>query len=167
MGTLDQNQIENIFQELRDNISPEHCKALIGLDNLKPSHYEFGSLDWRYRLGGYAEALCACNILSNCIYESAVAKLFSQHSGGKAARSGRKFKYSVDIKTEQNMLFTFDVPAMNPLDAYVQLTKRIAYKTIPDIVSVLVYAGLHFERSHDALPLKSFEKSELIFVSPG
>lgn len=31
MRTLEQNQIENIFQELRDNISPEHGKAIIGL----------------------------------------------------------------------------------------------------------------------------------------
>lgn len=78
MRTLDQNKIESIFQELRDNISPDHRKALIGLDNVKPSHHEFEGLEWRCRLGGYTEALCACNILSNSVYESTVAKIFGQ-----------------------------------------------------------------------------------------
>ena len=165
MRTLDQNQIENIFQELRDNISPEHGKAIIGVDNVKPSHHEFESLEWRYRLGGYTEALCACDILSNSVYESAIAEIFGQRPRDGADRPGRKHKYSVDIKTEQNKQFTFDVPSMNPLDAYFQLTKRIAYKTIPGIVSVLVYAGFHTDRKPDSSPLRSFEKDELVFVS--
>lgn len=165
MQPLNQNQIEKIFQELRDNISQDHVKALNGLENVKPSHHDYEGLEWRYRLAGYTEGLCAGNMLSISVYESVIADLFGQRQKAQADRPGRKHKYSVDITTEQHKQFTFDVPSMNPLDAYFQLTKRIAYKTIPGIVSVLVYAGFQTERQPDSSPLRAFDKEELVFVS--
>lgn len=165
MKTLCAKQIEHIFQELRENISPINNKALVGLENATPSQHEYEGLEWRYRLGGYTEGLCAGDILSINVYENIVAELFGQHSGNQSERPGRKYKYSVDITTEQKKTFTFDVPSMNPLDAYVQLTKRIAYKTIPGIDSVLVYAGLQSERKQNSKPLRTFENDELVFVT--
>lgn len=55
--------------------------------------------------------------------------------------------------------------SMNPIDAYVQLTKRIAYKAIPDIEAVLVYAGLKLDRNNNSSPVLSFAKDELIIVT--
>lgn len=165
MRTLDQEQIESIFQELKENIAPAYNKALVGLENAMPSQHENDGLEWRYRLGGYTEGLCASDILSISVYENVIAKLFGPRPKDELERPGRKYKYSVDIKTEQESTFTFDVPSMNPFDAYVQLTKRIAYKTIPGIVSVLVFAGLQSERQPSAKPLRTFEHDELIFVS--
>lgn len=165
MKTLSAKQIEQIFQELKENISPIHSKALVGLENATPSQHEYDGLEWRYRLGGYIEGLCAVDILSVSVYENIIAELFGQRSRDQGERPGRKYKYSVDITTEQNTKFTFDVPSMNPIDAYVQLTKRIAYKTIPGIESVLVYAGLQSERQPASKPLITFENDELVFVT--
>lgn len=165
MNPLNQNQIEKIFEELRDNISQDHVKAINGLENIKPSHHEYEGLEWRYRLGGYTEGLCAGNMLSTSVYESAIADLFGERQKDHINRPGRSRKYSVDITTEQNKRFTFDVASINPLDAYFQLTKRIAYKTIPGIVSVLVYAGFITERQPGSSPLRTFEKEDLVFVS--
>jgi len=71
----------------------------------------------------------------------------------------------VDIITEKDKIFSFDVMSMNPIDAYVQLTKRIAYKAIPDIEAVLVYAGLKLDRNNNSSPVLSFAKDELIIVT--
>jgi hypothetical protein len=71
----------------------------------------------------------------------------------------------VDIITQKDKIFSFDVMSMNPVDAYVQLTKRIAYKAIPDIEAVLVYAGLKLDRNNNSSPVLSFAKDELIIVT--
>lgn len=55
--------------------------------------------------------------------------------------------------------------SMNPLDAYVKLTKRIAYKAIPGIEAVLIYAGLKLERNESSSPLQTFTKDELVYVT--
>ena len=165
MKTLSEKQIEHIFQELSENISPVHRKALVGLEKLTPARHKHQGLEWRYRLGGYIEGLCAGEVLSVSGYENIIERLFSQRIKDKDVRSGREYKYSVDITTEQNKIFTFDVPSMNPVDAYVQLTKRIAYKTIPGIKSVLVYSGFQSERQPGSKPLRTFENDELVYVT--
>ena len=55
--------------------------------------------------------------------------------------------------------------SMNPIDAYVQLTKRIAYKAIPGMEAVLVYTGLTLDRAVTSGPLQVFAKDELIYVT--
>lgn len=165
MQTLNQNQIDDVFQKLKNNISSDHHKAILSLDDIRPPMHEIAGLEWRYRLSGYAEGLCAADILDSEIYEKIVSVLFGPRPKEQNNRPGRKYEYSVDIKTERNKVFSFDVPSINPFDAYVQLTKRIAYKTIPGIISVLVYAGFQSERLPTSTPLKSFSQDEFIYVS--
>ncbi len=56
-------------------------------------------------------------------------------------------------------------PSTNPLDAYVQLTKRTAYKSIPDIKKVDVYAGFLSGRLSGEKPVRTFSSDELVFVT--
>jgi hypothetical protein len=165
MQALTENQVTEFFREIKENIPLSAYQAHKGLDDIKPLRHEIDCLEWRYRLRGFTEGLSASNLLDISVVENLGAALFMFRSNNLDERPGRKYKYSVDIKTEQNKVFTFDVPAMNPVDAYVQLTKRIAYKAIPGITTVAVFAGLEATRLPSATPLKTFEKNELVFVS--
>ena len=88
MQTLNEKQIDNIFQELMENISQNNRKALVGLDNVKPSQHELERLEWRYRLGGYTEGLCAGDILDINVYENVVATLFGHRPKDQTDRPG-------------------------------------------------------------------------------
>jgi hypothetical protein len=165
MQTLTEKQVEELFQELKENIPKRENNVRAALENIKPSQHEVNCLEWRYRLSGFAEGLSASNILELSIYEDLIASLFSARSRDPEDRPGRKHRYSVDIITEQESVFTFDVSSMNPIDAYAQLTKRIAYKAIPGITNIAVYAGLESDRLPSATPIETFEKNELVFVS--
>lgn len=165
MQSLTENQVNEFFKEIKENIPHSANHVHKALDDIKPLHHEINCLEWRYRLRGFTEGLSVSNLLDISVAENLGEGLFMARSATQDERPGRKYKYSVDITTEQNKVFTFDVPSMNPIDAYVQLTKRIAYKAIPGIMSVAVYAGLEATRLPSAIPLKTFEKNELVFVS--
>lgn len=165
MQPLTESQVAEFFKEIKENIPHSANQAHKGLDDIKPLQHEINCLEWRYRLRGFAEGLSASNLLDISVVENLGEALFMARSANQDERPGRKYKYSVVITTEQNKIFTFDVPSMNPIDAYVQLTKRIAYKAIPGITSVAVYSGLEAARLPSAIPLKTFEKNELVFVS--
>lgn len=165
MQQLNSQQVADLFQLVRTNLPHDRQKAILGLSRVMPSQHEISSLEWRYRFGGYTEGLYAAEILNQDVKVSVSDSLFGASASNREERKGRDFKYSVDIITEQNKTYSFDVPSMNPLDAYVQLTKRIAYKTIPGIAAVDVYAGFSDERQANAEPLKQFDHDELIFVS--
>lgn len=165
MRTLDKKAIDTIFQDLSNNISPEYKKIIHSLDNIKPSRHESETQEWRYRLSGYIEALSSINILETGIYDKVIFTLFADQINNGTKRPGRVYKYSVEVLTDQNKIFNFDVPSMNPTDAYLQLTKRISYKSIPGIELVRVFSGVHSGRSVGAKPLKQFTKNELIYVT--
>jgi hypothetical protein len=53
---------------------------------------------------------------------------------------------------------------MNPMDAYVQLTKRFVYRTIPDIQRVEVFHEKTSDRADQQTAAKRFNKDDLVFV---
>lgn len=164
MIQIDKEKIDLLFSSLKHLIPQDAHKAILSLDNIHPNHNEREGLEWRYRLRGYTEGLCAADVIESSDYEKVLSALFGSDSKAHK-RPGREFKYSVDIHAEQERRFSFDVPSMNPVDAYVQLTKRIAYKSIPGIISVLVYSGFEAERQQDSKPIRTFTHDELVFVS--
>ncbi|MFT6916618.1 MAG: hypothetical protein ACJAWL_002959 [Motiliproteus sp.] len=121
------------------------------------------------RIEGYAFGLAASRsmddnyastILTDCL--KAVDELLKA-SPTPDDRPGRDRNYSVDVTTERGYCYPFDVPAMNPSDAYYQLSKRSGYKVLPDIYSVRIFEGLAKERTKRQEPKRSFEQSELVF----
>tara|TARA_R110002167_G_scaffold204404_9_gene408535 strand:+ start:15364 stop:15867 length:504 start_codon:yes stop_codon:yes gene_type:complete len=102
----------------------------------------------------------AGSILAECV--DAADELLRAKENQKD-RPGRDHKYSVDVTNQRGISFPFDVPAMNPSDAYFQLSKRTVYKSIPDIVHVSVFSGETEERLDGQLPEREFKKTELIF----
>ncbi len=165
MNRLSTQQVDDVFERLQNGLSNE--KAARHLVNVRPSdQYELESMTWRYRLRGFIEGLTVAELIASPVKEYVNRILFGyKGTTQEGARPGKKYKYSVDILTEQANIFEFNVPAMNPYDAYYQLTKRIAYKSIPGIELVKVYSGFNSVRLPDSQPLKVFAKDELIYVT--
>lgn len=143
---------------------PELSAVLI---EFTPSKEEFWTGAWRLRFEGVVSALRALNVIDNESLEPLMSlaglKPLSNQTGDK--RPGRDHSFSIDILTETGAEFSFNVAAMNPSDAYFQLTKRFAYKAIPDITAAEVYTGVQEGRAQEAEPVKTFESDELVFVS--
>lgn len=167
MHTITLKHVDEIFNEIVSAIPSEHHKIIDHLDNIKPkTSHQIESIEWRYILSGYIDCLYASEIIEKTTFNNAIEGLFCRQAANNAGkRPGRDHKYSVDIITEKNKIFSFDVMSMNPLDAYVKLTKRIAYKAIPGIEAVLIYAGLKLERNESSSPLQTFTKDELVYVT--
>jgi hypothetical protein len=165
MTQTTQQKIDDLFESIKARLEGSNSKALAYLKNMQPSHGEHERSEWRYRLSGYLEGLCTTNQIDDGFIEQLVAVLFSRAEPLQAERPGRAHAFSVDIATEQQRkVFSFDVPSMNPLDAYVQLNKRTAYKSIPDIETIKVYAGTKKDRKLGAAPLRIFQEEEFIFI---
>ena len=164
MTQTTQQKIDDVFESIKERLGGSNTKALAYLKNMQPSHGELERSEWRYRLSGYLEGLCTTDQIDNGFFEQLVSVLFSRSTPSIAERPGRAHAFSVDIATEQRKVFSFDVPSMNPLDAYVQLSKRTAYKSIPDIETIKVYAGTKKDRKLGAAPLRIFQEEEFIFI---
>lgn len=128
MTHLSEDRVKDLFRDIEGRIERRNPKPIRYLKNLNPSKDEIEGLEWRYRLSGYLEGLAVSDQIDNGFIEPLVATLFSRADVSDGDRPGRARPFSIDIVTEQRKTFSFDVPAMNPLDAYVQLTKRTAYK---------------------------------------
>ena len=165
MTYLTEDLVNDLFQDIEDRLRGGNQKPVGYLKNLYPSQGEIERLEWRYRLSGYLEGLSASGQIDSGFIEQLVAALFSRSAALEGARPGRSRPFSIDIVTEQRKVFSFDVPSINPLDAYVQLTKRTAYKAIPGIECIKVFAGLQMNRSSDAEPLRIFHSDELVFIA--
>lgn len=164
MRTLSIPQVNELFMHIQTHISPKFPKVSSHLSTLKPSKADVASIMWRHRLNGYLEALCLLGAIEQELHLYAREMLFSQTFDEILnRRPGCKNKYSLDVETEEEKNYTFDVPAMNPVDAYAQLAKRHTYKNIKNITSVQVYAGFQFERNEQSKVLKNFDSDELIF----
>lgn len=165
VNRLSTQQVDDIFERLQNGLSNE--KASRHLVNVRPSdQYELESMTWRYQLRGFVEGLFVAELIATPVKKYVNRILFgNKETTQEGARPGKKYKYSVDILTEQANIFEFNVPAMNPYDAYYQLTKRIAYKSIPGIEFVKVYSGFNSVRLSDSQPIKTFTKDELIYVT--
>ncbi|MFV9615245.1 MAG: hypothetical protein ACNYZG_04765 [Gammaproteobacteria bacterium] len=166
MYTITLEFVDQIFARISSNISSEHNKVIHYLEDIKPKgQHQIETIAWRYNLSGFVSCLSASDIIDEKTYTDTIETLFCKQASHNDKRPGRDFKYNVDIITEKDKIFSFDVMSMNPVDAYVQLTKRIAYKAIPGIEAVLVYAGLKVDRNNNSNPVQSFAKDELIFVT--
>lgn len=166
MRTLSMPQVNELFTHIQTHISPKFPKVSSHLKTLKPSKADVASIMWRHRLNGYLEALCLLGAIEQELHLYAREMLFSQTFDDiRNRRPGCKNKYSLDVETEEEKNYTFDVPAMNPVDAYAQLAKRHTYRNINNITSVQVYAGFQFERNEESKVLKNFDSNELIFSS--
>lgn len=164
MQNLTNSEIDRLFTSLKEKVLGDKEIVFKHLASIKPSYSEGEILSWRYRLAGYLEGLCACDMFSTEDLNHSIAQLFGKSHEERSIRPGRCTEYSIDIKTENSRVFSFDVPATNPFDAYFQLSKRVAYKSIPDIESVIVHSGFINDRD-EADPLRTFNKDELVFVS--
>lgn len=164
MQTLNKSDIEHIFKITQESIQSNHSKSIMYLQDMKPLSHETDNLNWRYRLDGFLHGMVANDAIDEKSKTIIVQKLLGIRPVNKKDRPGRSFQYSVDIFTEQGRKYSFDVPSQNPTDAYFQLTKRTAYKSIPDINLVEVFSGLKTDRGASSKPAKIFPKNDLIFV---
>lgn len=164
MRTLSMPQVNELFMHIQTHISPEFPKVSSHLSTLRPPKADVASIMWRHRLNGYLEALCLLGAIEQELHLYTREMLFSQTFDDiRNRRPGCKNKYSLDVETEEEKNYTFDVPAMNPVDAYAQLAKRHTYRNIKNITSVQVYLGFQFERNERSKVLKNFDNNELIF----
>lgn len=158
--------VDSELTRCADELSASYTEIGAALSGLKPSQEEFWTGVWRFKLDGFSKALVASAFvdhkLLNPITDLIVEKLAVPK--GKDKRPGRDYMFSVDVMTDSVQVFKFDVAAMNPSDAYFQLTKRFAYKAIPDITSANVFVGSQEGREVGARPVKSFDADELVFV---
>ena len=148
------------------DLNASHPEIGAALLDLKPSQEEFWTGVWRFKLDGFSKALLASGSvdhkLLNPVTDLIVEKLAAPK--GEDKRPGRDYMFSVDVMTDGSQVFKFDVAAMNPSDAYFQLTKRFAYKAIPDITSANIFVGSQEGREAGASPVKIFDAEELVFV---
>lgn len=164
MYPLTDEVIEAIFNSIVSSLKGQNKKAITVLNEIRPSQHEKDSLEWRLKLEGYIKGLQTTGTLSDEDHQIAYSALYPdrQIHDGENDRPGRDHKYTVLIVTTLDNNHSFDVAAMNPLDAYVQLTKRVAYKSIPDIVKVSVYEGFGIDATDAHVPVRQFDHSELI-----
>lgn len=165
MQTLDRDDIEQIFKLIENAIDSGHIKRITYLQDIKPAIHESNSLEWRYRLEGYLHAMEANDAIDKKCRSEISQKLIGISPVSKKRRPGRSFDYSIDIFADDGRKFSFNCPAENPTDAYFQVTKRVAYKSIPDINLVEVFQGQKTDRTPRAKPAKIFPKNDLIYVS--
>jgi len=162
---ITEQQANQLFLTLRQHIpNPSLHSALEAIRPVSPD-----TLEWRYELRGFIGALQASETLSHTPGEEALRILFGKPPE-MTERPGRKYTFSIDVFSTlpngETRRFEFDVAAMNAFDAYVQLTKRMTYRSISEIDYVAVYDGMQHERKAAQTPVKRFENDELIYVNP-
>lgn len=155
------NNTSLVISRLNDEIA-NHIKILSEratiLSLIDPSNPEHVS-----RIRGIIEGLFIGGIIPESTRNTLVRLTYGDSELGYQ-RLGRDRAYVVQITTEQGRSFDFEVAAINPSDAYFQLTKRSSYKSITDIMQAVVYEGTGLSTSYGD-PLKTFQKDELVFNS--
>lgn len=161
-----QEKINSLFIQLSKHLldipgSSEYLK------NIQPSHYDLDTSEWKLKLDGFASALQITGVISS-VQKAQVNEItgFAKEALSDGERPDRTNKYSIDIETIGADKYQFDVPATNPLDAYAQFTKRIAYRSIPDIIKVAVYTNFVQAREITQTAQRCFEKDDLIYANP-
>lgn len=164
---LNNQEVEDVFQLIRSNLDPSFQIPSKEILTLRPLDYSL--MDWRFELRGLAKGLALSGAIPPEIAKSVDERLFKPFSQ-KKKRPGRDYHYSVDVYSKgvdgKKVIFEFDVAAMNPTDAYVQLTKRLVFMSIPDVYAVKVYDNFVDDRLENQFPAKTFDKESLIFVKP-
>lgn len=161
--SLSQKQIDALFADIRESLGEGQANAIAALDRICAESYE--SIEWRYELRGLLRGFEAAGILDAATLQDALITVFAKPAVNER-RLGRERQFSLTASTGYGFSmadFEFDVAAMNPTDAYVQLSKRLAYKSLQDVRVVSVFEGLIEDRQPGAKAVKTFEDSELIF----
>lgn len=162
--SLTSSEVDNIFESIEIQVQDPALDIKSSMEEFKPE--DPTRMEWRFELRGFVRGLALMGKLD----EAAVARAsrLMHQPGSKPNRPGRDYQFSIDVHAsgpdEPDRAFQFNVAAMNPMDAYVQLTKRLVYRTIPDVYRVDVFEDLLTERIADQEPIRTFERDELIFV---
>lgn len=161
----DRQDMENIFQEVHSGVRTPRPELTEAINHLRPSDPSL--MDWRFELRGLVRGLTATETIGHSTLIKVEKGLFGL-SDFDEKRPGRDFVFSVDVYGTSAdglaRLLQFDVAAMNPMDAYVQLTKRLVYRTIPDIQGVEVFHEKTIDRTDQQVAAKCFNKEDLVFV---
>lgn len=167
MNPLTKEMMEDVFLSVISSIKGRKKEVITKLNEIKPLSHKVESLEWRYRLDGYIKGLLAAGILDKEDYKKTYTRIYPDReiNDSENERPGRNHTFTVIIERSSKEKYTFNVAAMNAVDAYVQLTKRVAYKAIPDIERVYVYDGLYIEQTAEQKLLRQFDSSELINVA--
>lgn len=162
---IDTQTMEDVFQEVHASIRRTRPDITEAINHLRPSDPSL--MDWRYELRGLVRGLTATDAVGVSTLIEVEKALFGR-SDFDTHRPGRDFTFSVDVygtsADGSARLLQFDVAAMNPMDAYVQLTKRLVYRTIPDIQRVEVFHQKTIDRTDQQVAAKRFNKEDLVFV---
>lgn len=161
-STLAPREIAELFQTLRFSLEGEQESLREKLAELQPKQYEVKDIIWRSRLLGFSECLCSVNIIHKTLLEQIRNTLFSKKPTTSDHRSNRTEPFYIDVNTGGDQLFSFNVPAVNPNDAYAQLSRRVIYRSITKIQSVRVFAGRLEERNENDTPVRTYTQDELI-----
>ena len=159
---LSAREIAELFQQIRFHLESESPRMIDKLLEMQPKQHETRDLLWRSRLFGFVEGLYVTNTIHKTLYERIERTLFSGNISNLEQRGNRRRAFNIDVITTEGQTFSFNVPATNPNDAYAQLSKRIVYRSINNIDSVIVYDGLYDQREEHAEPAKKYTSKELI-----
>ena len=163
---MDTRQINDLFDGIALSASQTNDKLSAYLRSMKPEPHDHESSIWRLKLESFLYTLNSLEVVTDIFLDQTVDVIWGKeknHNG--KGRLGRDHHYNANITTANGRTFWFDVPAMNPNDAYHQLTKRIAYRTIPDISGVNIYEGKLKDREVDAVPMMEIGARDLVFVT--
>ena len=158
-------ETEALFDTIRDDLCEPTENLLAIVESFRP--LDPSLMDWRFELMGFVRGLLIGGLISSKAVKETREVLFGPVKPNEQ-REGRDFHYSIDVHSRSvdgsERTIQFDVAAMNTMDAYVQLTKRLVYRTIPDVFKVDVFIDFLKNRTEIQNPARRFEKDELIFV---
>lgn len=163
--SLSCREVDNIFQSIVIQVQDPPQMLNASMAAFKPE--DPTRMEWRYELRGFVRGLTVTGQLNGNVLQQ-TDRLFQQPKDGQT-RPGRIHLFSIEVFAhapgKKGRIFQFDVAAMNPMDAYVQLTKRLVYRTIPDVYQVEVFESALADREAAQQPARLFGEDELIFVT--
>ena len=140
--------------------TPEILRAL--LDKCPRS---LDDQNWRWELNGFVSALVSTGHLHAETQREIEEQLFPE-SNHKRRQLARSKPFSIDVFTlspsREARKYQYDVPALNPFDAYAKLAMRGSYNLLEWVEVVQVYRGSKDERQPTQEPLKKFDRDEIV-----
>lgn len=152
-----------IVKLIRQHLRVESSEILRSLLDKCPRSLD--DQNWRWELNGFVSALVATGHLSAESQHEIERQLFPE-SGEQRRNMARSKSFSIDVFTlspsKEARKFQYDVPALNPFDAYAKLAMRGSYNRLEYVEVVQVFRGTKDERESVQEPLKYFDRSEIV-----
>lgn len=152
-----------IVKLIREQLITQHPDVLRALLDKCPRTLD--DENWRWELSGFVSALSAMGQLQEGAEASILRELFPDLDE-RQRKKARSKSFSIDIYTLSASLearkFQYDVPALNPFDAYAKLAMRGNYNRLENVDVVQVFNGNRTERGPNQTPLKSFSREEVV-----